>query len=125
MALSKAERRLLLGIVKAKDTTWWNKIDDLLGTVWAMEDLVKEPTKGGAGALPAQVRLPVLLALVPELFQTMGEDYRKRASTRAMSQAPAGSIDIGTLPLDEAKALLLGLDRIPQASASELLDDKD
>ena len=95
---------LLLGVARSEQEHEFDRLETTLGTKWKTEDLLREAPAGGgitgAGELPTEIRIPLLLGVASDFIRVMTEDLKKSHGNKLR-----GSIDIGTLPKAQAKAL--------------------
>jgi hypothetical protein len=118
LQLNKDERNLLLAVSLSEQERSFKRFEVAMGLVWDIEDLVshagkktkrKKGDKKEAEKLPRQVRIPALLALAPEMFKAISEEYRRkyRAASAHGDNVPAGHkvVEMGNLSKEEAQAI--------------------
>ncbi len=116
MALSNAERELLMGVALADEERQFERFERSMGLLWDVEDLVDlsvKNLKGDQGqtqeAIPSRIRIPALIALAPEMFKSVADGYRKKFAARSMEIAqnvPKGNtlVELSNLSPTDAKA---------------------
>lgn len=111
MNLSHDERVLLLSVVVSEHGRNWDRLATMLGTTIDMYELHKSSSEGDGGAPSRYLSMPLLMALAPELFTQVFEDYKNKLRSFESGSSGDGSqrVEIGTLSTEDAKNLLLGL----------------
>lgn len=114
MKLSRDERSLLLAVSTASEEQWWERFEQTLGLTWDIATLAGAAEKPKPNAKPEplqlsrKIRIPMLMAMAPEFFKHLSEDYREKFQTMQEAQRLSGSpsvVEIGTLSTEQAIAL--------------------
>lgn len=103
IALSSSERYLLLSVAYSEDNKRWLRLGQILGTNWKISDLVKQDQNKDADNDSNDLFLPLLPFVAPDLFASITKDVKEKAAKR--KSLPRGTVEIGTLSKDQAKAL--------------------
>jgi len=125
LALSSDERDLLLAVAAHDEEEKFRRLGRMLGTTWDIASLIRVDTasdkrdqdkKSQSGPLPTSMEFPLSMMLAPEFMQNVGKTMRERYSRRLDLEREAGTsniIELGSLPLEEAKAFWRGVPRAP------------
>ena len=85
----------------------------MLGTTIDLYELNKasQGNSDGSSTLDRYMNIPLLMAVAPELFNNVFEDYKNkvRSFNAGGSNSKTPTVEIGNLSTKEAKNLLLGL----------------
>ncbi len=129
LGLSRSERELLLGVVLAEEERAHNRLEGMLGVSWDLKSLLdltdttaKDAKEDAPERLPNRVRIPLALALAPDLLKAMSDDYRRKwrqALMDKLDNVPKGNtvVNVGTLSAEDAKAFwahINGTNPVPQ-----------
>ena len=109
LELGKAERAVMLSVAYAEQKRWLNDLEEVLGTTFTTQDLLAQTEDGGsATTLGARLRIPLSLAIAPELIKSLTDEQRRKASRVAETTAfiPKGSevVEVGKMSIEEARA---------------------
>jgi len=108
-----------LAVSTAEEERWWERFDQALGLTWDIYTLMEldDPSKKKKAnpnappepvQLPRKVRTPLLLAMAPDFFKHLSEDYSKkyRRFLEVNQESGGGQvIEIGNLSPEQARDL--------------------
>jgi hypothetical protein len=109
LSLSSSERYLLTAVAASEEDKRWTRLGQLLGTNWDLEELAGHKKENEA---TDSLFLPLLPFLAPDLFNSVMSEAKEKAAKR--KSVPEGTVEIGTLSKEQAKALFKSLSVKPK-----------